>query len=176
EEHARRVADLACDLFDQLKAEHGLGPSERRLLRVAGLLHDIGVFISNRSHHKHSEYIIQASDIFGLRANDKNLAATIARYHRRSGPKPTHPGFTSLTRQERATVSKLAAILRVADALDRSHSGKIRSPRIELRPNEAILRLDTSEDLTLERLAMRSKGEMFEEVYGRKIILENVRL
>lgn len=173
ESHAHHVTDLALRLFDQMQSEHRLGRRERRLLHVAGLLHDIGMFISNQSHHKHSEYIIRNSEIFGLRPEERDLVATIARYHRRALPKPTHPAYTALSRKDRATVSKVAAILRVADALDRGHSRKFHDVRIEIGRDEAILHLSPHEDLTLERLAMRSKGDMFEEVFGRKIILQS---
>lgn len=173
ERHARHVADLSWRLFDYLTKEHGLGRRERRLLRVAALLHDVGIFISNRSHHKHTEYIVAASDIFGVRADDRQVVACIGRYHRRSLPKPTHPLFMSLTRDQRATVSKLAAILRVADALDRSHSRKVADFAIELTAKEMTILARTREDLTLERLAMRVKGDMFEEVFGKRVLIQN---
>ncbi len=173
EDHAQHVADLSCQLFDLLGSTHMLGRRERRLLKVAALLHDVGNYISNRSHHKHSEYIIQASDIFGLRPQDKQIVSIVARYHRRALPKPTHLGFTTMSRTDRATISKLAAILRVADALDRSHSRKVKKINVDLRRNEIYLILGTREDLTLERLAMRTKGVLFEEVFGRKIVLQN---
>lgn len=173
ERHARHVAELSCDLFDKLKEEHGLDRRERRLLRVAGILHDIGVFISNRAHHKHSHYIIAATELFGVRASDRETVACVARYHRRSLPKPTHIDYMNLTRADRAVVSKLAAILRVADALDRTHSRRVRDVGVELRRSEMILTAKTTDDLSLERLALQSKGDMFEEVFGRKVILQN---
>ena len=108
-------------LFDELAAEHGLGPRQRLVLQVAGLLHEIGGFVSNRSHHKHSYYLIANSEIFGLNREEILLAAHVARYHRRSGPKPSHQEYMSLPREARVTVNKLAALLRVADALARGH-------------------------------------------------------
>jgi len=172
ESHAHHVVDLACRLYDQLQDEHRLGRRERRLLRVAGLLHDVGMFISNQSHHKHSEYIIRNSEIFGLRPEERNLVATVARYHRRALPKPTHPSYTALSRKDRAIVSKVAAILRVADALDRSHSRKFHDLKVKFGTDEVVLHLTPRDDLTLERLAMRTKGDLFEEVFGRKITLQ----
>lgn len=171
EEHARRVADYAGALFDALQSEHRLDRRARRLLRVAALLHDIGVFVSSNSHHKHSEYLINASDIFGLRTEEKAIVACVARYHRRSTPQVTHAGYGSLSRQDRATVAKLAALLRVADALDRSHSGRVELVAVALQPDELRLGLRSNEDLALERLAMRTKGTLFEEVFGRKVVL-----
>jgi len=172
-EHARHVAFLACQMFDLLADEHRLGRRERRLLKVAALLHEVGMYISNRSHHKHTEYVVNNSDVFGLRVEDRSVAACVARYHRRSLPKTTHANYMALNRADRTTVSKLAALLRVADALDRSHTRKVKDLKVELRRDEAILHVETGEDLTLERLAMRGKGDMFEEVFGKKIILQS---
>ncbi|MGC4113209.1 MAG: Ppx/GppA phosphatase family protein [Myxococcales bacterium] len=168
--HAHHVADLACTLFDALAGEHRLGRRERRLLRVAALVHDIGLFVGTNSHHKHSEYLVGASDIFGVRANEKAMVACIARYHRRALPALTHPGYATLSRQDRATVSKLAALLRIADALDRD-SQRLALARVELRDDELVLTPDRDQDLALERLALRQKADLFEEVYGRKVVL-----
>ena len=173
EEHSKIVADLACDLFDQIQDEHRLDRRGRRLLRVAAILHDIGNYVSARAHHKHTQYLIANSDVFGLHAVDRDLVACIARYHRRAHPKPTHLEYNQLPRHDRATVAKLAAILRVADALDCGHVRKVRQLRVELLKGEMVLHLNTREDLTLERLAMRVKGGMFEEVFGRKVIIQN---
>jgi hypothetical protein len=98
------------------------------------------------------------------------MVACIARYHRRALPSQTHPGYATLTREDRATVSKLAALLRVADALDRD-SQRIGLARVELRDDELLLTPDRDQDLALERLALRQKADLFEEVYGRKVVL-----
>ena len=121
EPHASHVAALSKLLFDALRKEHQLPPRFETLLTVAALLHDIGLFVSNRSHHKHSMYLILNSDLFGLSARDLQLVALVARYHRRALPRTTHEGYTTLDRETRVAVSKLAAILRVADALDSGH-------------------------------------------------------
>ena len=126
----KRVADVALRLFDEIRPDHGLGPRHRLLLHVAALLHEVGGYVSNRSHHKHSYYLIANSEIFGLNREETVLAAHVARYHRRSGPKPSHPEYMSLPRESRVTVSKLAAILRVADALSRGHVHAALQPAI----------------------------------------------
>jgi exopolyphosphatase/guanosine-5'-triphosphate,3'-diphosphate pyrophosphatase len=172
EPHAHHVADMACVLFDALAAEHGLGRRERRLLRVAAVLHDVGLFISSNSHHKHSEYIIGASDIFGVRAEERAIVACVARYHRRGPPVTSHVNYAALTRADRATVSKLSALLRVADTLDRSHSQRVELASCELKADELVLGVRSTEDLALERMAMRSKGDLFEEVFGRRVVLQ----
>ena len=138
-------------------------------------MHDIGLHISASSHHKHSEYLINASEIFGVRPADKALVACIARYHRRALPQTTHLTYLSLSRQERATVSKLAALLRIADALDRSHTQRLRIAGLELRPDEVVLTVDTDDDLALERPALRAKADLFREIFGREVVLQRTQ-
>jgi exopolyphosphatase/guanosine-5'-triphosphate,3'-diphosphate pyrophosphatase len=172
EAHAERVAELAGALFDALQEEHGLGWRERRLLHVAALLHEIGLFVSHSSHHKHSEYLIQASDIFGIRPDERAVVACVARYHRRAAPTVQHPSFAALSRDQRAEVSKLAAILRIADALVRGPQSA-QLLQVEIGEDEVVLHLDSPEDLTLERMAMKSKANLFEEVFGRSVVLRS---
>ncbi len=115
--HAEYTAHLAGQLFDGLMAEHGLDRRHTLVLTVAAWLHEIDWFVSTSSHHKHSQYLIQNSDLFGLSRRNLTLAALVARYHRRALPSSTHEVYRSLSRADRVTVCKLAAILRVADAL-----------------------------------------------------------
>lgn len=175
EKHARNVADLSVLLYRALQKDFHLDPRHELLLRVAALLHEIGGFISNRSHHKHSMYIIQNSGLFGLSREDVVLAALIARYHRRALPSLSHPEYAALDRESRITVSKKTAILRVADALDRNHLQQIRDPSISLTQDELVITVDSAEDQTLERLALKEKGTLFEDVYGLKVVLREGR-
>lgn len=175
EKHARSVADLSVRLFRALQSEFHLDPRQELILRIAALLHETGGFISNRSHHKHSMYLIQNSGIFGLSREDVTLAALIARYHRRALPALSHPEYAALDRDSRITVSKSAAILRVADALDRNHLQQIREPVIAVTGSELVITVHGAEDLTLERLALKEKGPLFEDVYGLKIVLREGR-
>ena len=98
-DHASNVAEVAVRLFDLFQADHGLSPRHRLLLRVAALLHEIGGFVSSRAHHKHSEYLIANSEIFGLNRSEIALVAQIARYHRRSVPRASHPAYMALSRE-----------------------------------------------------------------------------
>jgi exopolyphosphatase/guanosine-5'-triphosphate,3'-diphosphate pyrophosphatase len=175
EKHARFVADISVRLFKVLQSEFHLDPRHELLLRVAAILHEIGGFISNRSHHKHSMYLIQNSGLFGLSREDVQLVALIARYHRRALPSANHPEYAALDRDSRIAVSKKAAILRVADALDRNHLQQIVGPLVTLTKDELIITVEGAEDLTLERLALKEKGPLFEDVYGRKIVLREGR-
>ena len=129
-DHGRHVAMLATRLFDELRDEHGLGDRERLLLQVAALLHDIGIYVSLRAHHKHSQYLLAASQIFGLSDDETAIVANIARYHRRGLPQNSHLPYIALDRTDRLIVNKLAAILRVANALDAEHLQKVRDVRL----------------------------------------------
>jgi exopolyphosphatase/guanosine-5'-triphosphate,3'-diphosphate pyrophosphatase len=170
--HARHVADLAVSLFDALRGEHKLSDRDRLLLEVAAILHDVGTYVGGSSHHKHSYYLILNSEIFGLRRAELQTVALVARYHRRSAPKRTHPEYMALPREGRMVVSKLAAILRVADALDRGHVQQVRNLRFEQDANELVIYVPGVPDLTLERRALAGKTDLFEEVYGLNVRLE----
>jgi len=173
-QHASTVADLALRLFDELQAEHGLGPRHRLLLEVAALLHEIGGFVSSRSHHKHSEYLIANSEIFGLNRDEITIVAQVARYHRRSGPKPSHLEYMALPRETRVTVNKLAALLRVADALARGHIRTARDVGFERQGDDLIILVPGVADLLLEERALEAKVDLFEDIYGMKVRLEAV--
>jgi exopolyphosphatase/guanosine-5'-triphosphate,3'-diphosphate pyrophosphatase len=171
-DHAQNVADVAIRLFDFLQSDHGLTARHRMLVRVAGLLHEIGGFVSSRAHHKHSEYLIANSEIFGLNRQEITLISQIARYHRRSIPRSSHPLYMALSRESRVVVNKLAAILRVADALVRGHSRSTPDVRLERHGDEMIVFLGGADDVLLEERAIESKGDLFEDIYGMKIRLE----
>ena len=171
EAHAVHVAQLCSTLFHQLREEHQLSPRYEVILHVAALLHEIGLFVSNRSYHKHSLYLIRNSELFGLGKKDLLLAALVARYHRRASPQPTHEGYAMLDRDERVAVAKMAAILRVADALDESRSQRIHEISIEREGDRLVISVPMVEDLSLENLALKQNGLLFEETFGTPVLL-----
>lgn len=170
-DHGRHVSRLATRLFDDLRDEHGLGPRERLLLRVAALLHDIGIFVSLRSHHRHSQYLLSASQIFGLSDDDLAVVSNVARYHRRGLPQRSHLPYIALDRPDRMIVNKLAAILRLANALDAEHLGKVHDVRLRRDEDDWILDLEGTGDLTMERMATQARADMFAEVFGRHLLV-----
>lgn len=175
--HASNVASLALKLFDASKEDHGLGSKERLLLEASATLHDIGTYISPTGHHKHSYYLVNAAEIFGLRKSDKDIVANVVRYHRRAAPKTTHIPYMSLPKSDRATVSKLAAILRVADALDHSHQQKIKDFQVDVTDKYyQIWVSDEVGDISMEREDLKTKGMMFADVFGAPIELKQRRL
>ena len=136
------------------------------ILYLAAMLYDLGAYISTRSSHKHSMYIIRHSELFGLSRKDVLLVSLVARYHRRSSPQPDHEGYSTLDRRERVAVSKLAAILRLAIALDDSRSQRISEIRCKVTGKRMIISAIGVEDVSLEQLAFRESSGLFEETYG----------
>lgn len=169
--HAHRVRDLCERLFDDLADLHRLGEREKTLLLAAAVLHDVGLFVSLRAHHKHGEYLIRASQLFGLGDEQRAIVACVARYHRRATPKPTHPNYASLDRKARLAVSKLGAILRLANALDRDHTGQVRDLRAVEEGKRWILEVDAVGDLDMERLSLEKRSDLFRETFGQEVRL-----
>ncbi|HNX49761.1 MAG TPA: Ppx/GppA phosphatase family protein [Thermoanaerobaculaceae bacterium] len=169
EDHARKVADLALSLFDQLSERHGLGPRERRILLAAALLHEIGQFIGFKGHHKHTLYLLIHSDLAGFPPSEMELVANVARYHRRSEPDPSHWAYAGLPSRDRSRVERLAAILRVADALDREHRQRVNRIEVSVSGKELTLRLVGEGDLLLERHFLPARAAMLARVLGLKL-------
>jgi exopolyphosphatase / guanosine-5'-triphosphate,3'-diphosphate pyrophosphatase len=169
--HARHVEKLACLLFHQLKEEHRLDARYEVILRVGALLHEIGLFVGTRSHHKHAMYLIRNSELFGLSRKDHLLAGLVARYHRRASPQSTHEGYNTLDRHERVAVAQMAAILRVAIALDDSRSQRIHDLQCFEEEGWLIISIPLVEDLSLEQLALKQHGTLFEETFGKPVLL-----
>jgi exopolyphosphatase/guanosine-5'-triphosphate,3'-diphosphate pyrophosphatase len=169
--HGELVARHALSLFDDLSELHGLGNHERLLLHAASILHDVGDYVSYSGHHKHSQYIIEHSDVMGLSPTDRAIVANVARYHRKSPPDLTHPAFRELDKDHRTTVRYLAAILRLADALDREHLGKVDGVRAELdsKHRRLVLHLTGEDDRELEEWTLRAKSELFRDVFDTDV-------
>ncbi len=125
EAHSHQVARLAETIFDALAASANLTRHQRLLLSAAALLHDVGYHIAHESHHKHSFYLIENSELTGFSESERAVIANIARYHKGSLPKERHPNYAALSASDRRTVSRLAGILRVADAMDRRHDNRV---------------------------------------------------
>jgi exopolyphosphatase/guanosine-5'-triphosphate,3'-diphosphate pyrophosphatase len=173
ESHARHVAGLSRKLFAELAEEHQLDQRMELVLYMAAILHEIGMFLNARSHHKHAMYIIRNSELFGLSERDQLLVALVVRYHRRSSPQPDHEGYSILDRNDRVAVAKLAAILRLAIALDESRSQRISNIRCRREDDRLVIVTHGVEDVSLEQLTVRQSGELFEEVFGMRVLLRS---
>lgn len=168
EVHSLHVASLALRLFDQTQRLHKLGTTERAWLEYAAILHDIGYLINERQHHKHAYYLIVNSEIGGLSGEDIHVVANVARYHRRAVPHPKHDGFESLSQKLKRIVRFLSAILRIADALDRTHFSVVRTLDVKLGKTITI-HLHVTGDAVLETWAAKGRADLFEQVFRRRV-------
>jgi exopolyphosphatase/guanosine-5'-triphosphate,3'-diphosphate pyrophosphatase len=171
EAHSRHVADLCMILFDALAKEHGMNRRERMMLETAAILHDIGMFIKRSGHHLHSQYIVANSEIFGLHRGELDIIANVVRYHRAEPPSSSDIDYIALQREERVLVLKMVSILRVADALDRGHSQQIKDLEVEKKNESIVLHTQGRRDLSLELFGLEEKADLFEYVFGFKVIL-----
>ncbi len=172
QDHCQYVTNLALGLFDKLTDVHKLEPRYREYLEAATLLHDIGYHISHSQHHRHGYYIIRHSNLLGFNDTEIEIIANIARYHRKSHPKKRHKEFSSLNEKNQLVVKKLAAILRIADAFDRTHSKKIK--------DVIVIQLDDIIELNLkfegevpeiEIWSYERRKELFEEVFDKRLAI-----
>jgi exopolyphosphatase/guanosine-5'-triphosphate,3'-diphosphate pyrophosphatase len=171
EKHAEHVCKLSELIFRELAAEFSLTENCLLILQVAAWLHEVGMFVNVRSYHKHSLYLIRSSEFFGISAKNLLLAALVARYHRRAVPQPTHEFYGLLDRRDRATVCKLAAILRVAKSLDVSRHGRVAGFQMSRSGARLVLEVKNVSDLTLENLELQQLGSLFEDTFGLKLVL-----
>ncbi len=169
-EYAENTASLAIQIFDQTRELHGLGERERTLLEFSALVHDLGSFINVRNRHKHTMYIIQSADIAGLTQAEQDMVANIARYHRKSPPEPHHDDFTDLPRRDRVVVAYLAAILRIAYALDVERTQRIKRVRAVVDGRRLLLRVDRRQ-IALERWSVAAQAGLFAEVLGLEVVV-----
>ncbi len=168
EGHSLHVANLALRLFDQTTRLHGLGDLERQWLEYAAVLHDIGYLINPRQHHKHTYYLIKYSDIGGLAAEEIDVVANVARYHRRALPATKHEGFGNLSPKLKRTVRVLAALLRVADALDRTHFSVVQAVKVQLK-QALMISVTVNGDAEMELRAARQRADLLEQVFRRPV-------
>jgi exopolyphosphatase / guanosine-5'-triphosphate,3'-diphosphate pyrophosphatase len=172
-EHAHKVAHLSIALFDQTRAIHGLTDRERDWLEYAAILHDVGVHISYENHHKHSYYLIKNGDLRGFDPEEIETVALVARYHRQGTPKRKHEEFGALGRRKRRTVRTLAAILRLAESLDRSHAQVVTGLELHDRGDDDLLQIRSSGDAELELWAASRHAAPFERLTGKPLRIES---
>jgi exopolyphosphatase/guanosine-5'-triphosphate,3'-diphosphate pyrophosphatase len=171
-EHAGQVARIAVALFDQTRGTHALTDREREWLEYAALLHDIGVHISYEGHHKHSCYLIKNGDLRGFEPDEIETIALVARYHRRATPDKRHAEYEGLGRRQRRTIRALAAILRLAESLDRSHSQVISGLELHDRGEDVLLQVRTTGDAELELWAATRHAAPFARLIGKPLHVE----
>lgn len=170
--HRDLVTKFALHLFDQLKPLHHLGRRERILLQVASILHDAGNYIGIHEHYLHSEYIILHSEIIGLSKADIRVIAAIARYHSSTTPSEDLIHFQHISAESRRLIAKLAAILRLADALDDDRQQKIKKISVSIKESKIVITAFSNANLAYENWIFNTKSQFFTEAYGYKAVLK----
>lgn len=172
--HGRQVARLAGSIFSQLAERFGMDPADRGTLETAARLQDVGYLINYDQHHKHSYHLILNSNLAGFRPLELELVANVARYHRGSEPKQKHGNFRQLSAEDQQRVRQLAAILRIAGGLDRSHTQQVRDvtvilPRDSDRPDKIELVVQSADNPEVDLWGARRRVEMFEKIFKCKL-------
>jgi exopolyphosphatase/guanosine-5'-triphosphate,3'-diphosphate pyrophosphatase len=173
EAHAHQVARMAEIIFDALAANAGLTRHQRLLLSAAALLHDVGYHIAHESHHKHSFYLIENSELTGFSESERAVIANIARYHKGSAPKQQHSPYAALSPADQLTVSRLAGILRLADALDRRHDSRVQD--VFCKRVRAVVHIEATSSLECEHELLEAERRLalFESAFDCKVKLEH---
>lgn len=172
EEHSLHVAELSLMLFDGLRSLHRLDDRKRDLLEYAGLLHDIGWKDGQRNHHKTSLQMIMSEESLPFDKRERSIVANVARYHRGVLPNGDHKAYMDLKAGDRRVVDRLAAIIRVADALDVSHASVVRSAACQVRKGKVIVLLGTTGYPDRELEKAHEKKDLFEKTFKRTLEFE----
>ncbi|GJQ30365.1 MAG: hypothetical protein HBSAPP03_22490 [Phycisphaerae bacterium] len=176
--HSEHVATLALRLFDQFREESVLIPDlgsaahERLMLEAAAVLHDIGIMVGYARHHKHSRTMIRHAELRGFTERETDLIAHVARYHRRTPPRRRHAEFSALPDRDQSLVRRLAALLRVADGLDRAHAQNVRDVRVRFGSGKVLLEVEAGGDVSVDIAAADRKGDLLRDVLGQKVRIE----
>jgi exopolyphosphatase / guanosine-5'-triphosphate,3'-diphosphate pyrophosphatase len=172
-EHAGIVSKLAANLFRGTKELHNLNDEALLLLEVGALLHDVGHFINTVDHDKHGYYILKANHLIGLTEKQQALVANLVRYHRKAFPSSDDENFKALSQKDRLLVSKLSALMRLADGMDVSHTGRVSGVTLTIEKKAVKLRLHGEGSLMLEKWALLKRRSLFQEVFGLSLEIQD---
>ena len=172
-QHVRHVTLWSIFLFEKLTSFHQLSKQELELLVAGSLLHDIGwsTATEERPHHKESARLIREHRWKDLSHSQTDFIALLARYHRKSIPSPTHRRYVNLPKTKKNHLHFLAGILRVADALDRSHCQSLHPADLEIRPGVCLIHI-TGKDTGEAQFGIERKGDLFQQAFGRQPFLK----
>ena len=170
-DHTHRVTQLALRLFDELTSVHNLGIRERNWLEYAALLHDIGWIEGQKNHHKVALRIILTTPMLPFDSKERLIIGSIARYHRRALPSLNHDHFATLNPEEQQIVQVLASLLRLADGMDLTLQNRFRELTCKVTKRRIVVNISVQKILPKEDLPFNKKGDLFELVFQRKLVL-----
>lgn len=169
--HISRIDEYATKLFDGLRRIHGLSTRHRLLLRMSALLHETGKFVNLRNYPLHSWQIIMGTDIFGITDAEKGVIACISYYYHRDNPGKKDVHYQRLTQEQKIIADKCCAILRLADALDQGHSGRIQDLSVRLIKEKLYVNYTSEYDISLIRWSFTHASTLFREIFGIEPVL-----
>ncbi|MBN2582513.1 MAG: HD domain-containing protein [Planctomycetes bacterium] len=171
-EHTQQVVRLAMLLFDELQPLHNRGADDRLLLECAAVLHDIGWLQGRKGHHKAALRIILEATDLPMDERRRQMIAQVARYHRKALPAARHEGYAVLSDEDRRRIGELAALLRLADGLDRTHADVVEGLTCRVEPQQVTVHCRVRGDASQEVLATGRKSDLFEAVFARKLVVD----
>jgi len=168
-QHAEHVMRLALSLFDQLRPIHEMGADLRLVLEMAALLHDVGHFVSRKSHHRHGEYLIRNGEIPELRGWRRDMVAALVRYHNsKSEPQLEHASYAALDGERRRQARVLTSLLRIAEKLESEHAQRISGVDVQISGRKAIFVIRALDGTRLDLLGLERKSDLFEKEFQLK--------
>ena len=171
-DHGLKVSELALSLYSQLKPLHPFGEVESELLRYSALLHDIGYFLNRSGHHKHGQYLIMHSGLQGFSNDELLIMGNVVRYHRKSLPTRDHFHYKILKQEHRYLVRVLAAILRIADHLDRGHAGHVEKVQVTITEEIIHIQVHAPGGADIEIASASEQTKLMEQVFERIVVIE----
>jgi|DewCreStandDraft_4_1066084.scaffolds.fasta_scaffold48552_2 exopolyphosphatase/guanosine-5'-triphosphate,3'-diphosphate pyrophosphatase len=176
--HAHQVECLAGTLFMEMAEYHHLPRTDRKLLEYAAILHDIGYKVGSAGHHRHTMMMILTEPLLCFTRDEVKIIANVARYHRKALPSPEHTMFGVLSDADRQRVVYMAAMLRVADALDRSHKAVVKELTCDFTEDAVLLQVVADEPLTVETAAVDRRGDLFRAVFKKdpRVVVQTPKL
>lgn len=169
--HARQVCRLSLKIYSELETLHALPHYACDFLKAAALLHDIGWSMPGKPHHKASKDIILKDTKMNLLPTERKIIALIARYHRKSLPKPDHAIYNKLDNKDKDIVSWCSGILRVADVLDRAHQELVSDISCTITLEDLILFCTCKAPLIHDSLLFQEKSRLLSDLANRRITL-----
>ena len=173
--HAHQVECLAGTLFMELEPLHNLAREDRKLLEYAAILHDIGYYVSSRSHHRHALQMVMMEPWQEFTREEKLVIANLVRYHRKTLPTLEHTAYGILSEEDKQRVNMLGSLLRLADALDRSHKELVQELFCDIRDDAVTIYVGSELEMPVETEAINRKGDMFRYVFRRDVQLRVLR-
>ncbi|MDQ6979105.1 MAG: Ppx/GppA phosphatase family protein [Mariprofundaceae bacterium] len=172
--HAQHVSHLARILFDELAEEHGLSLRHRLLLRIAALVHEVGIVIRSDGHHHHAAYILRATPMIGLTEEEKNWLAVIVRFQRKKMPSKSNDFYASLPDHQQRQLDALVLLLRLSMAMNKERNGDVQSIIVSTQHQQLLVQICGTGDLLLETWAAQKQAVHAEAVFGQAMVIEAV--